>query len=112
MNIIKEIGGEIVALYNVFKSELIRIALLVVIGIVLLQPDAATTALITYSFGLTFLLIAASHIARKILFRKLDIAVLAEAALKEHNLAAALVFVGICLTLIALMYFMALPLLR
>lgn len=112
MSIIKEIREEIVALYTTLKCEIIRTLILVVIGLALLQPDQPTIALVTYSFGLSFLLVAASHITRKILFRRMDIATLADSALKEHNVAAAIVFAAICLVLIALMYFMALPLLR
>lgn len=112
MSIIREIRDEVVALYNVFKCEIIRIAILIIIGLALLQPDKPTMALITYSFGLSFLLIAASHIARKILFRRMDIAELAQSAMKDQNLASAVVFAAICFVLVALMYIMAAPLLR
>lgn len=116
MNFLKDIFGELRAeassLYQTFKCEIIRIIILLIIGLALLRPDDATLALVSYSFGLSFLLIAASHLCRKILFRRQDLAELADAALKEGNIAAALVFLSICISLIALMYFMAAPLLR
>lgn len=112
MSIIREVREEVVALYATLKCEIIRILILAAIGLTLLKPDAPTLALVSYSFGLSFMLIAASHLARKILFRRMDIATLADSALKEGNIAAAIVFSAICFVLIALMYIMAAPLLR
>lgn len=112
MNIFKEILEEVISLYDTLKCEIIRVALLATVGLFLLKPDAATLSLVSYSFGLSFLLIAASHLARKILFRRMDMAVLADAAVKDKNVAAALIFIAICVVLVALMFVMAAPLLR
>jgi hypothetical protein len=103
---------ELCDLYRLFRNDLCRILLLAGIGLLLLEPDKPTISLVTYSFGLSFLLVAASHIARKILFRRIDIAAYAEDAKDTRNVGSAIVFLAVCLVLIALMYIMAAPLLR
>ena len=105
----RELLEELAALWTMFKSDLVRIALLAGLGLLLLQPDTPTLNLISYCFGLSVLLVAASHVLRKILFRRIDLVRLAEDALQNMNLAAAVVFASVCFVLVALMVIMALP---
>lgn len=102
---------ELSTLWGALKDDLIRITLLAVLGLALLQPDAPTWSLVSFSFGLSFLLVAASHIARKILFKRIDLARVALTAVNEKNIAAGIVFLAVCLVLIALLFIMAAPLL-
>lgn len=103
---------EAIQLFHALKGEVLRVLLLVGIGLLLLQPDHPTAVLVAYSFGMSFLLIAAAHLARKILFRHLDMEELTREVFSDNNVAAAIVFLAVCLVIIALMFIMAAPLLK
>ena len=98
--------------WNKLKRESIRSGVLLVVGLLVLQPDLTTWQALSYVAGLCFLLFAVAHYARKALFPGIDTYTLAEDALHKGNLASALVFASICLVLCSLLFILSGPLLR
>lgn len=110
--LINVVNHEVSALFSTLKKEILRTLLLTLIGFWFLKPDTATQAMISYSFGLSLLLVAASHICAKILFRSVNPTEYAQKALHSNSVSAALIFMAYCLVLISLMYFFTQPLLK
>lgn len=89
----------------------LRVAGLLALGLTLLSIDGAAARLlglpalapILLSAGWLFISAAFSHLARVILFPRLNLIQIAQEAVTNHNTAAAQVFLGICLVLAALL---------
>lgn len=95
-------------LYKLFSKDILRITSLILLGFLLLGFDSSFLTMLKYALGLTTLLVAASHILRKLLFKHIDLESYSRSALQDGNIAAALVFMSVCFILGILMLISAL----
>mgnify|MGYP001444738232 CR=1 FL=1 len=92
-------------------SSLLRAGALALAGMLLMSTDAAIArqfaipalAPVLLSAGWLCVAAAISHVARVILFPRIDLIETGLKAVRQNNIAAGLVFAGICLVLAALL---------
>lgn len=83
---------------------MIRVAVLLgVTGAGLYLVDSANVA-VFQSLGIGMFLVGGTHVTRRILFHKIDMQKVALEAVSERNLPAALVFLGMCGVIVAIMF--------
>jgi hypothetical protein len=92
-------------------NSIFKVLVLLAIGVGLLSTDASiakwlhipTLAPILLSAGWLFVAAALSHVARIVLFPSIDLMSAAKTAIKDNNISAGVVFLGICIVLAALL---------
>ena len=97
-------------MFNSLKRGLPRIVAMLIIGFLFFIPAQTeptalgpTLAPLFYVFGLTFFGLAVGDAALRILQPKVDAQAAAQEAMKDHNTAAALVYLGRCILASVLM---------
>jgi hypothetical protein len=96
-------------LLKTLQREFNRVSLLLALGLILIliSPGLAEFLMIPalspwgLFLGGSFFVAAMSHIMRRALFPKLDLQLIAIHAVKNNNIAAALIFLGVCVVLAA-----------
>lgn len=87
-----------------FLHDFLRVALLMFLaGVILFWADPAN-AVVFQSLGIGIFVVGGSHLTRRILFPRLDLQAIALRAVEENNFSAAVVFVAVCVVLVAIMF--------
>lgn len=85
------------------RQDLYRTMAFIVLATLLYVIDA-TNLVVIQAFLIGTFLALGSHITRRILFPSLDLQEIARRAWQDNSMAAAVVFVGICLVLLGVMH--------
>jgi|PlaIllAssembly_1097288.scaffolds.fasta_scaffold09057_5 hypothetical protein len=85
-------------------ADLVRFGLLTVVtGVLLLFMDPANIVVIQ-ALGIALFMVGGTHFTRRLLFHRLDLQQIAEDAIKNNSMPAAIVFVAICVFLVCTMF--------
>ena len=85
-------------------ADLVRFGLLTVVtGILLMLMDPANIVVIQ-ALGIALFMVGGTHFTRRLLFHRLDLQQIAEDAIKNNSMPAAIVFVAICVFLVCTMF--------
>lgn len=84
--------------------DLIRIGILLLLAGVALYLFDPANVVVFQALGIGIFLVGGTHFTRRVLFHKMDIQDIANKAVQERSLPAAVVFAAICAFLIAVMF--------
>lgn len=85
-------------------QDILKVLLLLVLAGYLLYLADPANVVVFQAMGVVMFLTGGTHLVRRVMFNRLDMQLIANKAVADNNLAAAIVFASMCAVLIAILF--------